>query len=91
MSGIYHMNGVPTAYSTIAEEVQKGRDAKISHLLAQVTKNYCNNYYKYPKDIEFFIKNQNVYNSEKSFLTFFYQQISESFQMKAGAKMKLKG
>ena len=49
MSGIYHMNGVPTAYSTIAEEVQKGRDAKISHLLAQVTKNYCNNYYKYVK------------------------------------------
>ena len=36
MSGIYHMNGVPTAYSTIAEDVQKGRDAKISHLLAQV-------------------------------------------------------
>lgn len=35
MSGIYHMNGVPSAYSTIAEDVQKGRDAKISHLLAQ--------------------------------------------------------
>lgn len=35
MSGIYHMNGVPTAYSTIAEDVQKGRDTKISHLLAQ--------------------------------------------------------
>ena len=30
------MNGVPSAYSTIAEDVQKGRDAKISHLLAQV-------------------------------------------------------
>ena len=36
MSGIYHMNGIPAAYSTIAEDVQKGRDAKISHLLAQV-------------------------------------------------------
>ena len=30
------MNGVPAAYSTIAEDVQKGRDAKIAHLLAQV-------------------------------------------------------
>merc|ERR1711963_12258 len=29
------MNGIPAAYSTIAEDVQKGRDAKISHLLAQ--------------------------------------------------------
>ena len=47
MSGIYHMNGVPTAYSTIAEDVQKGRDAKISHLLAQV------NIFKYHFTVHF--------------------------------------
>ena len=47
MSGIYHMNGVPSAYSTIAEDVQKGRDAKISHLLAQVFQ-FCSFTYRVP-------------------------------------------
>ena len=47
MSGIYHMNGIPAAYSTIAEDVQKGRDAKISHLLAQVFQ-FCSFSYRVP-------------------------------------------
>ena len=34
--GVYHVNGVPAAYTAMAEEVQKGREAKIAHLLAQV-------------------------------------------------------
>ena len=33
---LYKMNGVPQAYSDMAEDVQKGRDAKIAHLLKQV-------------------------------------------------------
>ena len=37
MSGLYRMNGVPQAYSDTAEEVQRGRDAKIAHLLKQVS------------------------------------------------------
>ena len=45
MSGIYHMNGVPAAYSTIAEDVQKGRDAKIAHLLAQVRNIFAAKYF----------------------------------------------
>jgi len=36
MSSIYHINGVPEAYSSIADDVQKGRDAKVAHLLSQV-------------------------------------------------------
>ena len=51
MSGIYHMNGVPSAYSTIAEDVQKGRDAKISHLLAQVFQ-FCSFTYRVPTSPE---------------------------------------
>jgi len=35
MSSIYHINGVPEAYSSIADDVQKGRDAKVAHLLSQ--------------------------------------------------------
>ena len=33
---LYRSNGVPHAYSDMAEEVQRGRDAKIAHLLKQV-------------------------------------------------------
>jgi len=32
---LYRMNGVPPAYSDMAEEVQRGREAKIAHLLKQ--------------------------------------------------------
>ena len=49
MSGIYHMNGVPSAYSTIAEDVQKGRDAKVSHLLAQVIQLFENKVLSYSR------------------------------------------
>ena len=36
---LYRSNGVPPAYSDMAEEVQRGREAKIAHLLKQVGKN----------------------------------------------------
>ena len=35
----YKLAGIPASYTTQAEEVQKGRDAKIQHLLAQVILN----------------------------------------------------
>ena len=44
---LYRSNGVPHAYSDMAEEVQRGRDAKIAHLLKQV-----------PTYIRFFTKNR---------------------------------
>ena len=36
---LYRSNGVPPAYSDMAEEVQRGREAKIAHLLKQVGNN----------------------------------------------------
>ena len=33
---LYELEGIPKAYSLQAQEVQRGREAKIQHLLAQV-------------------------------------------------------
>jgi len=34
---LYELEGIPKAYSIQAQEIQKGRDAKVQHLLAQVS------------------------------------------------------
>ena len=37
---LYELEGIPKAYSLQAQEVQRGREAKIQHLLAQVCLSY---------------------------------------------------
>jgi hypothetical protein len=34
---LYELDGIPKAYSIQAQEVQKGREAKIQHLLLHVS------------------------------------------------------
>ena len=47
---LYELEGIPKAYSTQAQEVQKGREAKIQHLLLHVSSRYLW-FYEYPWNI----------------------------------------